>query len=153
MQISVNFFYLLFIAIIETLNSCRRRIRWPTGKETLRRVCIRYLQEKQRETIGAAKESETERINRYRDTASMQKPTGQQFSEGASLVEVLEEEMVGMHREQVARLPTFQNLQRREDHEKNSRVSSERARIKLILGTRINTLILIRNMQNNASLK
>lgn len=77
-------------------------------------VICGHTEEKQRRTFRAKGRSETRRINRYRDTASMRKPTGQQLSEGAfsSLVRVLEKEMAGMYGEQVARLPTFRNLQR-----------------------------------------
>lgn len=87
------------------------------------------------------------RINRYRDTASMRKPTGQQLSEGASsLVGVLEEEMAGMHREQVARLPTFRNFATARGPGINSDVSAnaERARTTIIRQ-------FIRHMQNNDS--
>lgn len=57
------------------------------------------------------KEGERRGINRYGDTASRRKPTSRQLSKGP-VVGVLGEKTAGMHREQVARLPTFRNLRR-----------------------------------------
>lgn len=58
---------------------------------------------------GSDREAKWRRINRYRDTASRRKPT---TLERALRLLGCREKTAGMHREQVARLPTFRNLQR-----------------------------------------
>lgn len=76
-----SFFF--FCYVTARLEITKRPIQRPTGEETLRRAYAYYLRSYGDGEEHPARRSETGRINRYRDTASMRKRTGQQLSEGA----------------------------------------------------------------------